>query len=100
MILFFVQCIYLIIKYKIAPIATTIKPKIVNHLEAFFFIKSLKIFPNLQDKKDTTKNLNPREIKQIIKNKKILNPIIPLVIVKTLNGKGVKPAKNNAPKNT
>ena len=35
-----------------------------------------------------------------MKKTNTLNPIIPLVIVKTLKGKGVKPARNSAPKNT
>ena len=43
----------------------------------------------------TIKNLNPREIKQIKKNMNKLKPIMPLVIVKTLNGRGVKPARNS-----
>ena len=41
------------------------------------------------------KNLNPLEIKQTKKNIKKLKPIIPLVIVKTLNGRGVNPARNS-----
>ena len=32
-----------------------------------------------------------------MKNINKLNPIIPLVIVKTLKGRGVKPAKKNVP---
>ena len=50
-------------------------------------------FPNLNDKYETIKNLNPLEIKLIKMKIKILNPIKPLEIVKTLYGKGVKPAK-------
>jgi hypothetical protein len=41
----------------------------------------------------TIKNLNPLEIRLIIKNTGRLKAIIPLVIVNTLKGKGVKPAK-------
>ena len=51
--------------------------------------------PNLKVKYETEKNLNPLEIKEIKIKIKILNPIKPLVIVKTLNGNGVKPARNN-----
>ena len=40
------------------------------------------------------KNLKPLEIKQINKNMNKLKAIIPLVIVNTLNGNGVKPARN------
>ena len=43
------------------------------------------------------KNLNPREIKLIKIKIKKLNPISPLAIVKTLYGRGVKPAKKSAP---
>ena len=40
------------------------------------------------------KNLKPLEIRQMKKNIIKLKPIIPLVIVNTLNGNGVKPARN------
>ena len=40
------------------------------------------------------KNLKPLENRQIIRNMNKLKPIIPLVIVNTLNGRGVKPARN------
>ena len=40
------------------------------------------------------KNLKPLDIKHIKKNTNKLKPIIPLVIVNTLNGRGVKPARN------
>ena len=43
------------------------------------------------------KNLNPLEIMLIKKKNKKLNPIIPLAIVKTLYGSGVKPAKKSIP---
>ena len=45
----------------------------------------------------TIKNLKPREIRQIKMNIIILKFIIPLVIVNTLKGNGVKPARNNVP---
>jgi hypothetical protein len=41
------------------------------------------------------KNLKPLEIRQIKKKMMKLKPIRPLVIVKTLNGSGVNPARNN-----
>ena len=40
------------------------------------------------------KNLKLLEISHIKKNMNKLKPIIPLVIVNTLNGRGVKPARN------
>ena len=43
------------------------------------------------------KNLNPLEIKLIKTKIKKLNPIRPLAIVKTLYGRGVKPAKKSTP---
>ena len=55
----------------------------------------LKVFPNLNDKYETIKNLKPLEIRQIKKNINKLKPIMPLVIVKTLNGRGVNPARNS-----
>ena len=53
--------------------------------------------PNLYDKYDTIKKRNPLEIKLIKIKIKILNPIKPLQIVKTLYGSGVKPAKKSIP---
>ena len=70
-------------------------PKSINHLEAEFSMKLLKVFPNLNDRYATIKNLKPLEIRQIKKNINRLKPIMPLVIVKTLNGRGVNPARNN-----
>ena len=63
-------------------------------MAALVFINLLKVSPNLNEKYETMKNLKPLEIKQIRKNMIKLKPIIPLVIVKTLNGRGVKPARN------
>ena len=60
-------------------------------------MKRLNVFPNFADKKATIKNLKPRAIRQIKKNINILKFIIPLVIVKSLKGKGVKPARNSVP---
>ena len=40
------------------------------------------------------KNLKPLDNRQIMKNMNKLKPIIPLVIVNTLNGRGVNPARN------
>ena len=57
----------------------------------------MKGFPSFTEKYATIKNLNPREIKQIIKKTNILKFIIPLVIVKILKGNGVKPARNRVP---
>ena len=63
----------------------TIKiPTIVNHLEPCLSINSVKMFPNLYERYDTIKNLNPLEIKLIKMKTKILKPIRPLAIVKTL----------------
>ena len=63
----------------------------------FFSKNETKGFPNFTEKKATIKNLKPREIRQIIKKTNILKLIIPLVIVKILKGRGVKPARNNVP---
>ena len=63
-------------------------------MAAFVVINLLKVSPNLNEKYETIKNLKPLEIKHMKKNMSKLNPIIPLVIVNTLNGKGVKPARN------
>ena len=59
---------YLIIKYIRAKINTIIIPKIVNHFAASVFINLLKISPNLYDRYETIKNLNPLENRQIMKN--------------------------------
>ena len=56
--------------------------------------------PNFAVKKATIKNLRPLEIRQIIKNIKMLKFIMPPVMVKTLNGRGVNPAKNKVPNQT
>ncbi len=63
-----------------------------------FLSKSGPIFsPNLYVKYATKKNLKPL-VTMHIKIKDIkLKWIIPLEIVKSLNGKGVKPAVNNIP---
>ena len=81
-----------------AAIATIISPAIENHFAASFSINLLKASPNLNDRYETTKKRNPLDTKQTIKNIKILKPIIPLVIVNTLKGRGVKPARNRVPK--
>ena len=72
-------------------------PPIVNHIAPFFSINSPNLFPNKKVKYATRKNLSPRVKRQIKKNITILKPIIPLVIVNTLNGNGVKPARNIIP---
>ena len=64
-------------------------PNIVNNFAASVFINLLKISPNLYDRYETIKNLNPLENRQIMKNIGKLKPIIPLVIVNTLDGKDV-----------
>ena len=74
---------------------TTIKiPKIANHFAESVCINLLNMSPNLNKRKEMIKNLKPLEIKHIKKNINKLKPIIPLVIVNTLNGRGVKPARN------
>ena len=83
-----------------AAIITIIIPIIEDHLAPFFSMKRLNVFPNFADKKATIKNLKPRAIIQIKKNMNILKFIIPLVIVKSLKGKGVKPARNSVPSHT
>ena len=75
-------------------------PKIVNHFTASVFINLLKISPNLYDRYETIKNLKPLENRQIMKNIGKLKPIMPLVIVNTLKGKGVKPARNKVASHT
>ena len=70
---------------------------IENHLAPFFSMKRLNVSPNFADKKATIKNLKLRAIRQVKKNINILKFIIPLVIVKSLKGKGVKPARNSVP---
>ena len=75
-------------------IVTITRPIIVNHFDPSLFKNVPKMLPNFADKKATIKNLKPRAIRQIKKNIIILKLIIPLVIVKTLNGNGVKPARN------
>ena len=69
----------------------------MNHLKPFLSKELLNFSPNFIVRKATKKNLNPLEIKQIIIKIKILKPIIPLVIVKTLKGRGVNPARNKVP---
>ena len=65
------------------PTITIIIPTIVNHLEPCLSINSVKKFPNLYERYDTIKNLNPLEIKLINTKIKMLKPIRPLAIVKT-----------------
>ena len=60
-------------------------------------MNSVNKFPNLKDKYDTMKNLNPLEIKLIKMNIKKLKLIRPLAMVKTLYGTGVNPAKKSIP---
>ena len=67
----------------------------MDHTAPFFSINFTKGSPNLNVKYETKKNLNPLEIKLIKTKIIILNPIRPLVIVKTLNGKGVNPARKS-----
>jgi len=70
-------------------------PVIVDHNAPFFSKNTTNFSPYFADKYETKKNLNPRDIKEIKTNRNILNPIKPLVIVKTLYGKGVNPAKKS-----
>ena len=76
---------------------TIISPIIVDHLEPCFSINSVNRLPNLYERKDTIKKRKPLEIKLIKMKIKILKPIKPLALVKTLYGKGVKPAKKRIP---
>ena len=72
----------------------TIKiPMTVNHFDPCLFIYSVKSSPNLHDKYATIKNLRLLEIKLTIIKIGKLKKIKPLVIVKALYGRGVKPAK-------
>ena len=87
-------------KYIIIPIITKTTPITVDHKDPFFSKKFTNFCPNFAVKKETKKNLKPLPIKQMIKNINILKPIIPLVIVNTLNGNGVKLAKNKIPSQT
>jgi len=59
--------------------------------------KGPKVLPNLAERKATTKNLKPRASRQTKKKTNISKFIIPLVIVKSLKGNGVKPARNSVP---
>ena len=97
MYLFCSQALNLCIKKIIHPIITIISPITVNHLDPCFFISSVKRLPNLYERKDTIKKRKPLEIKLIKMKIKILKPIKPLAMVKTLQGKGVKPAKKRIP---
>tara|TARA_B110000971_G_C19644854_1_gene335074 strand:- start:3 stop:287 length:285 start_codon:yes stop_codon:yes gene_type:complete len=85
---------YLKIKYITQKITTIKIPKTVNHFAASVCINLLNVSPNLKDRYETMKNLKPLDIKQMKTNMNKLKPIIPLVIVNTLNGRGVKPARN------
>ena len=58
------------------------------------FLNLVNKSPNLKDKYDTIKNLNPLEIKLIKIKIGKLKQIKPLTIVNILYGNGVKPAKN------
>ena len=73
------------------------KPRMVNHLDPCFSINSVNRLPNLYERKDTIKKRKPLEIRLIKMKIKILKPIKPLAMVKTLYGKGVKPAKKRIP---
>ena len=59
-------------------------PIIVNHFDPCLSINSLNRYPNLYERYDTKKNLNPLEIKLIKTKIRKLKPIRPLAIVKTL----------------
>ena len=72
-------------------------PLIVNHIAPFFSINLPNLLPKIEVKYETKKNLSPLVNKQISINTIILKFIIPLVIVKTLKGRGVNPAKNIIP---
>ena len=97
---FSVGSFYLKIKYIIDAIITITTPIIENHIAPFFSKIIENAFPNFKEKYATIKNLKPRANKQIKKKTNILKFIIPLVIVKSLNGNGVKPARNNVPNHT
>ena len=72
------------IKLMIIPTITINIPITVNHLDPCLFINSVKRSPNLYERLDTMKKRNPLEIKLIKIKTRILNPIKPLAIVKTL----------------
>ena len=72
-------------------------PIIEDHTAPLCSINLTNFSPNFAVKIETKKNLKPLEIKLIIINEIISNAIKPLVIVKTLYGKGVKPARNKVP---
>jgi hypothetical protein len=84
-------------EYIIIASTTKATPKIENHFAPFFSIKELKVLPNLAERKATIKNLKPRASRQIKKKTNKSKFIIPLVIVKSLKGNGVKPARNSVP---
>ncbi len=76
----------------------TIKiPVNVNHSAPFFSMKSPNFLPKINEKYETRKNLSPLVNKHMKKNTGRLKAITPLVIVKTLNGRGVNPARNIIP---
>ena len=83
--------------YKTAAKITINIPVIVNHNAPFFSIKSPNFLPKRLVKYETKKNLKPLVKRQIKKKTVRLKPITPLVIVKTLKGKGVNPARNIIP---
>ena len=97
---FLADSFYLKIKYIIDAIITITIPTIENHIVPFFSKIIENVFPNFKEQYATIKNLKPRANKQIKKKTNILKFIIPLVIVKSLNGNGVKPARNNVPNQT
>jgi hypothetical protein len=68
----------------ITPTITINIPITVDHLDPCLFINSVKISPNLYERYDTIKKRIPLEIKLIKIKVKILKPIKPLAIVKTL----------------
>ena len=77
---------------------TTIKiPARVNQSAPFFSIKSPNFFPKRLVKYATKKKRSPLVKRQMKKNTGRLKLITPLVIVNTLNGRGVNPAKNIMP---
>ena len=70
---------------------------IIDHFVPCLSKNGPNFSPNLYVRKATKKNLDPLVTIQIIIKKIILKCINPLEIVKSLNGKGVKPAVTRIP---
>ena len=85
------------IKYKIIATMIIPIPIIENQKAPLFSINSPNFLPKIFVKYANMKKRKPLVKRQMQKKTGRLKLITPLVIVKTLNGKGVKPAKNIIP---